>query len=113
MARRDSLPGPAGSLIVRGSFDAYFAVGRDPDLSIRYDPFTGLHALLNHNLIALPLAQSYRSLIDRHVRLDDVDVSTFRRHLRGGGRHQYGAANRVQDQTNVDEAPGPEPSIGI
>src|SRR5690349_21403875 len=106
MAQRGSLLRSVGSLIwvpliVRWSFDADLTTGRNADLSVSHDAFAGLHALFDHNLIALALAQSDLSLIDRHVLLNDIDVRSFGGHLRRGRRYQHSAADRVQHQANV------------
>src|ERR1041384_2496691 len=118
MARRDSLLRSVisligGSLIVRWSFDTHLTAGRNSDLSVGDDAFAGLHALFDHNLIALALAQSDLTLIDCHVLLNYINVRSFGRHLRRGRRNQNRAANRLQNQANVYKPSRPKFSIGI
>src|SRR5205809_6071359 len=104
MARRDSLLRPVISLVVRWrALDADLAARCDADLSIRDNALAGLQALLDHNLITVPLAQRHLALIDGHVLLDYVNIRSLSRHLRCRGRHQHRAANRIEYQTNIDE----------
>src|ERR1041384_8183972 len=118
MAQRDSLLRSGisligSSLVVRGSFDADLTTGRNADLTVSHDTFAGLHALFDHNLIALTLTQSDLSLIDRHVLLNYINVRSFGRHLRRGCGHQHSTVNRLKNQANVYKTSWPEFSIGI
>jgi hypothetical protein len=41
------------------------------------DPFARLNALLDDDLIALALAQSYLALIDSQILFDDINIRTL------------------------------------
>src|ERR1044072_6739037 len=94
-------------------FDDDLALRCDTELAIYHDLFARCDAFLNHDQIALALAQRNGALFGRHIRFDHVNVGTSRGYLWRRRWDEYRALNRCQQQTNVDEATGPKPVIGI
>src|SRR5437764_14848178 len=92
-------------------FDANFAARCDSDLAVDDNLLAGRDTLFDDYQITLALAQRHLSLLRGRVLLDDIDIRSFRGHLRRGGGNEHRTAIRAEHQPDVHESSRPEAMI--
>src|SRR5437763_4892303 len=112
MAQRGSLLRLAAGLIrFTRLLDFNFAARSDSDLAVDDNLLTRRDTLFDNYQITLALAQRYLSLLCGRVLLDDIDIRSFRGHLRRRVGNQHSPVNRAQHQPNVHGLSGPKTMI--